>query len=229
MEAKSVRKLIMLEIKKFQLQKYWKNVMIANMVAFVLLISMNFTEEKFADYQTAFAAVSVLVRAIFTIFTAVIISKLIIDEYRSGSIALMFMYPIQRKKIILSKLIIVAGFAFSSIFLSTIFVDGFYYLANSLLHLVPGQLTAEVIATSARDALVIAAVSAGISLIPLYFGMRKKSVPATIVTAVILVSLTSSTMGEQTAFSFMAIPTVLAIVGFAAAWLSFRNIEKADI
>ncbi|WP_026693104.1 ABC transporter permease [Peribacillus kribbensis] len=224
-----MRKLIMLEIKKFQLQKYWKNVMIANMVAFVLLISMNFTEEKFADYQTAFAAVSVLVRAIFTIFTAVIISKLIIDEYRSGSIALMFMYPIQRKKIILSKLIIVAGFAFSSIFLSTIFVDGFYYLANSLLHLVPGQLTAEVIATSARDALVIAAVSAGISLIPLYFGMRKKSVPATIVTAVILVSLTSSTMGEQTAFSFMAIPTVLAIVGFAAAWLSFRNIEKADI
>ncbi len=42
-----------------------------------------------------------MVRITFTIFTSVLIVKLIIDKYKNKSIAVMFTYPINRKKIYL--------------------------------------------------------------------------------------------------------------------------------
>ncbi|EKN66138.1 Na+-driven exporter or maturation protein [Neobacillus bataviensis LMG 21833] len=229
-----MRKLISLEIKKFKLYSYLKGVLITNFVIMGFLCLIYFGEKSdgniaFVSYESAFADFGSLIRAAFTIFASVLIARLFIEEYKSKSITLMFMYPIKRKKIMIAKLLIVAGFTFLTIFFSNILVGSAFYLADSFLHFVPKALTAKVL-TDGLIAMTLGAIaSAGMALIPLFFGMRKKSVPTTIVSAIILVSLTSSTSNDVTVFSFIAIPISLAVIGCLIAYFSIRNIEKVDV
>ena len=74
-----------------------------------------------------------------------------------------------------------------------------------------------------------ALASSGMGLIPLYFGMRKKSVPATIVSAILIVSIVCSNNGGYSLSNIIAIPIALSIVGVFIAYLSIRNIEHVDV
>ncbi|ETI70902.1 ABC transporter permease [Neobacillus vireti] len=229
-----MRKLISLEIKKFKLYGYWKGIAIANLAIMALLCSIYFTgkgdgEIPSISYELVFIDFGSIIRATFTIFAATLIAKLIIDEYKNNSISLMFMYPIKRKQIMAAKLIIVACFTFLTICVSSLLIGSLFYLADSFFHFVPQALTAEVLRNGIIDMLLGAIASAGIALIPLYFGMLRKSVPATIVSSIILVSLTGSTTNGVSAFSYIAIPLVLAAIGCLIAYFSIRNIEKVDV
>jgi len=229
-----VRKLIRLEIKKFKLTSYIKTVFIANFVVLALLCILYFGDNAdgnnpFATYTSSFVTFGSLIQAIFTIFASVLIARLFVDEYKSNSISLMFMYPISRKKIMMAKLIIVAVFTFATIFLSNILIGAVFYAADAYLHFVPNPLTAPELAKGFVNMTLKAIASSGMGLIPLYFGMKKKSVPATIVTAIVLVSISSSTINGLDISTFMAVPIILAIVGCLIAFFSIQNIEKADV
>ncbi|CAH2716186.1 hypothetical protein BACCIP111895_03370 [Neobacillus rhizosphaerae] len=229
-----MRKLISLEIKKFKLFSYLKSVGIADLIIMGLLCVIYFAEKSegtfaYGSYESAFTMIGSIIRPTFIIFAAVLISRLIIDEYKSNSITLMFMYPINRKKVMISKLTIVACFTFLTIFLSNILLGSVFYLVDSYLHFVPEALTVEVLKDSLFSMTLEAVASAGMALIPLYFGMRKKSVPATIVSAIIMVSLTSSSTNGVNLFAYIAIPISLAAIGSLIAYYSFRNIEKVDV
>ncbi|MFF2449567.1 ABC transporter permease [Neobacillus sp. NPDC058068] len=229
-----MRKLISLEIKKYKLYCYWKGIAIANLAIMGLLCLIYFGDKSegnvpFPSYEVVFIDFGSIIRATFTIFGATLIAKLIIDEYKNNSISLMFMYPIKRKQIMSAKLIIVAGFTFLTICVSSLVVGSLFYLADFYLHFVPQALTAEVLWKGFTDMILGAIASAGITLIPLYFGMLKKSVPATIVSAIILVSITGSSNNGVSAFSYIAIPLVLGAIGCLIAYFSIRNIEKVDV
>ena len=71
--------------------------------------------------------------------------------------------------------------------------------------------------------------ASGIALIPLYFGMRKYSIPTTIISSIIIVSVTSSNSGNFTLNDIIIIPITLAIVGLGIAYLAIRNIERVDV
>ncbi len=229
-----MRKLISLEIKKFKLFSSWKSVTIANLVMMALLCMVYFVEKSegvndYESYGTAFVMFGSIIRPTFIIFAAVLISRLIIDEYKSKSITLLFMYPIKRKKIMVAKLIIVAVFTFSMVVLSNLLFGSVFYLVDSYFHITTKALTAEVLKAGLISMLISAVASAGIGLIPMFFGMKKKSVPATIVSAIVMVSLTNSTVENVNMYSFIVIPIALAMVGFLIAFFSFRNIENVDI
>jgi ABC-type transport system involved in multi-copper enzyme maturation permease subunit len=235
MEAESVRKLISLEIKKYKLFSYLKGVAIANLAIMGLLVLVYYGERvegivAYENYEMAFAVIGSIIRPVFIIFAAVLISRLIIDEYRSNSISLMFTYPISRKKIIISKLVIVASFTFLTMIFSNLLIGSVFYLVDSYFNFVPEELTTEVLTGALLTMTLEAIASAGMALIPLYFGMRKKSTVAPIVAAIVMVSLTNSTVdGGANMFSFIAVPIGLAIIGCAIAYFSFRNIEKVDV
>jgi hypothetical protein len=90
-------------------------------------------------------------------------------------------------------------------------------------------LTGQVLGENFLIMILSAIACAGTSLVPLYFGMRKKSVPATIVAAILLVSFTNSSSNTSSLVFTIAIPIVLTLVGGFIAYLSIRNVEKADI
>lgn len=229
-----VLKLIKLEIKKFKLINYWRGVVIANL-GFVAFLSMIYLLEKndgnipFENFEMATSISSSVIRATFIIFASVIIVKLIIDEYKNKSIEIMFTYPIKRKKIMTAKLMIVVVFTFITVMLSNLFIEGLIYFADVFFDILPGEISLHNISRNILTNFVGSLATAGLSLIPLLFGMRRKSAPATIVSSFFLVVLTSSISNNFTLFSVIAIPISLGLLGLIIGYLSIRNVERVDV
>ena len=227
-------KLIKLEINKFKLWSYWKAVVLCN-ISFIVFFSMIYFIEindgntPFESFDMAVSIIGAMVRTTFTIFASVIIVKLIIDEYKNKSIDVMFTYPIKRKKIFSAKLSIVLAFTFINVLFSTLLLEGLVYLAEVNYNILPGDIESEDITRNLLTAFMNSIATAGISLIPLLFGMHRKSAPATIVTSILISTILNSTSGDFTLFSIIAVPLSLGLFGLFIGYYSIRNIEKKDL
>lgn len=227
-------KLVLLEIKKFKLYDYWKGIVIAN-IGIAAFITLFFILEKsdieipFENFDTAMLISNSFIRATFLIFAAVLIVKIIIDEYKNGSITIMFTYPISRKKILGAKLFVIVSFTFVNVMISSLMMEGGILIADRLFNIIPEVIEKEAIVDNIMKSFLGAIASAGLSLIPLYFGLRKKSSAATIVSAIILVALVNSTSENFSVFSIIAIPLSLSLIGLLIGYGSIRKIEYKDI
>lgn len=227
-------KLMKLEMKKFKVAGYIKGAIIANLVIIGIMIAGILISKSEGDlilnnYNFAFQMVDSSVKATFIIFASVLLSKLIIEEYKNGTMTLLFMYPINRKKLIVAKLIIVLIFTFVAIFLSNIFIDGILIAINSFTNFIPDEITKEILSNSIISINTSAVTSAFMSLIPLYFGMRKKSVPTTIISSILIVTVMCSNANGFSLSSIVIIPIIFSFVGAFIAYLSIRNIEHVDV
>lgn len=227
-------KLIKLEIKKFKLAGYMKTVMFINLGIMIAVCGIYFAEKSeggtsFDSYTHSFEMIGIIVRAAFIVFASVLISKLIIEEYRNNTISILFTYPINRKRIMMAKILLITGFTFVNIVLSSIFIGSIFFLADFGMNIVPDQLTSGTLTESILKMTLTAVAAAGMALVPLYFGMKKKSVPVTIVTSILLISLSNTNIDDFTLSKILAIPFGLGAIGLLVAYFSIRNINHVDI
>jgi ABC-type transport system involved in multi-copper enzyme maturation permease subunit len=223
-----------LEMKKFKLVSYLKgaviaNIIIAGMFIAVLFISKSEGEIAFGSYPEALRVIDSMIRATFIVFAATLLSKLIIGEFKNKTITLLFLYPINRKKLIAAKLALVILFTFGSIVISNLFVAAVFSFMANQFNLLPGALTLGMIAQHTPAVLMNAIAASGMCLIPLYFGMKKYSVPTTIISSILIVLLVSSNSGNFSLNDIIIVPISLAILGISIAYFAIRNIEKADL
>ncbi|EJP88375.1 ABC transporter permease [Bacillus cereus] len=227
-------RLMKLELRKFKLGWYVQRAVIANIVILALLIFVSIVAQiegdpKIRDPQIILSMASALVRATFIIFGGVLIAKLIIDEYKSKTILLMFSYPINRKKMMASKLAITATLTFITVILSNILVVGIFFGIDSYFSILPNSFTVDQLIQEGINLIPLAIATAGISLIPLYFGMRKRSVPATIVSSIIVVLIAINNPPIFPIATFLPLQFTFAAIGVAIAYYGIKNIEKEDI
>ena len=223
-----------LEMKKYKLGSYVKGAVIANFVIVGLILLITFIskvegEPEFESYSFALSIIDSFVRATFIIFAATLIAKLIIGEFKNKTITTLFMYPINRKKLIAAKLAIVILFTFSAIIISNVVVTGIFYLISEGFQLVPDNLTVTLITQQASSVFMNAVAASGMSLIPLYFGMKKNSIPATIISSILIVMIVTQNTGSFSLNDIIVIPISLALIGVCVAYFSIRNIEKIDL
>lgn len=226
-------KLIQLEIKKQKLGWYVRGAVIAIIIVSFFMWLMPYAEDEgkiaFASYAEALSMAGLIVRAVFTVFASVLLSRFIIDEYRNKTVSVMFTYPVERKKLIMAKLLLILSLTFITMFVGTFVVVLAFLAINSNFHFLPGKPDGSVLLHTGIQLFIQTLSSAGISLIPLYFGMRKKSVSATIVSSVIIIVLLSANSPGYSLSSNVIIPLIFGVIGFAIAYLSLRNIDKTDI
>ncbi|MGG2018237.1 ABC transporter permease [Bacillus sp. S10(2024)] len=221
--------LIRLELVKFKLWPVIKGAFIALLVmlGFVTLIML---DGEFKSYDDAFRFIDIFVKATFMIFGASLIAKFIIQEFKEKTMTVMFMYPINRKKMMIAKLFIIMIFTFLSIVICDIVIFSFFYGLNVYYSVITEPLTMTILLPNASKLLMNAIAATGISLIPLYFGMKKYSVRTTIVSAVIIMSLlTSSLSGHYSLYDIILVPITLACVGLLIAYMTVRKIEQVDL
>ncbi|WP_305453317.1 ABC transporter permease [Bacillus mycoides] len=226
--------LMKLELKKFKLGWYVRGAIIANIAILALMIFTSIVAQvegdpEIRDPQMMLLTASTLVRATFIIFGGVLIAKLIIDEYKSKTILLMFSYPINRKKMMVSKLAITATLTFITVILSNILVVGIFFGIDSYFSILPNSFTVDQLIQEGINLIPLAIATAGISLIPLYFGMRKRSVPATIVSSIIVVLIAINNPPIFPIATFLPLQFTFAAIGVAIAYYGIKNIEKEDI
>ncbi|QWU16283.1 ABC-2 family transporter protein [Paenibacillus sophorae] len=225
-----MRKLISLEIRKHKLAGMLKGVLIANLAILAFMILVVFIDgSEFTTYPEVFEGLYISIRGTFIIYASALLSRLIIDEYKNNSITLLFTYPISRMKLMYAKLIIVLLFTFVNIVVSNIVLGVIIVGINSFVNAIPGEITADLLISELIKTGASAIYAAGIGLIPLYVGMRKKSVPATIVSAVLIVSLISSGFGEFRLGDLALVSVALGLLGIAIAYQSIRRVEQDDV
>ena len=111
-------KLMKLEWKKHQLSSYFKSVAICIIAIFAVVNLMALGGKDrgrwaiITDFTQQMVLINTVIRITFIIFSSVILSRLIIDEYKNKTIQLSFMYPLQRKMLMRAKLTIVFCFLF---------------------------------------------------------------------------------------------------------------------
>lgn len=226
--------LMRLEMKKFQLGSsirgaFIANLIIAGMFVAILFISKAEGEIAFNNYSEALGAIDSIVRATFIIFAATLIAKLIIGEFKNKTITTLFLYPIHRKKLIAAKLAIIVLITLGSIVVSNVFVTAIFGFMSSRFNLIPDTLTVATLVQHTPAMLMNAIAASGMCLIPLYFGMKKYSVPTTIISSILIVIVVSSNTGDFSLNDIIIIPISLAIIGISVAYFAIRNIEKLDV
>lgn len=100
--------LIRIELRKMKMGWYIRGALIANVIimGFMWLISYSEKADGGVSFQStdeAFLIIGTFVRAVFIVFGAVLIVKLVISEYKNKTILVMFTYPISRKKLLTAK------------------------------------------------------------------------------------------------------------------------------
>ncbi|HDR7792249.1 TPA: ABC transporter permease [Bacillus luti] len=227
-------RLMKLEWKKFKFGWYVRGAVIANIIILALLISVSFIAQiegdpEIKDPQTILLMASTLVRATFIIFGSVLIARLIIGEYKNKTILLMFSYPINRKKMMIGKLALTAIVTFITVIVSNILVVGVFFGIDSYFSILPNSFTVDQLIQEGINLVPLAIATAGISLTPLYFGMRKHSVPTTIVSSLIIVSIAINNNSLFSTATFIPLQLAFAAIGVAAAYYGIKNIEREDV
>ncbi|MBL4930354.1 ABC transporter permease [Clostridium paridis] len=222
-------KLMKLELKKFRIGV--KGAVIANLImlaAIVMTVFVSQDSKEFSSYSLVFELTGLTVRAVFIIFSSSIIAKLIVGEYNNKTINLMFMYPINRMKIMLSKILLIVIFAFVAMLTSNIFLNVSIYIINSFTHILNDTLTSDMISKTLINCVLYSFIFAFVSLIPVFVGMRRRTTGSTIITSVIVTSILSNGSNSPLS-SIILIPIIFAMLGVIGTYMAIRNIENVDV
>ncbi|MED0947728.1 ABC transporter permease [Bacillus mobilis] len=228
-------KLMKLEWKKHKLSSYCKGVAICIIAIFAAVSVMGLGakgegDAALTDFTKYMILANLFIRMTFLIFSAVILSRLVIDEYKNKTMQLLFMYPLQRKKLMGAKLTIVFSFCFVSMIIATFSISLLIFFMSPMMGLFETPMTMGEIIATVPATFISAFMISGISLIPLFFGMRKKSAPTTITSAVIIGMLVNSNYGNGVSFyDYIVIPITLCLLGIFISYLSYRKIDKIDV
>ncbi|WYP26010.1 ABC transporter permease [Alkalihalobacillus sp. FSL W8-0930] len=228
--------LMKLELKKHPIAWFIKGSILANVLIVSMLILLIYVEQLEGEvvYRTAsdfYMTSGILIRATFIVFAAVLISKLVIDEFKNRTSLVLFSYPINRKSLMIAKILLIFALTLSAMVISTLVVVGSFIGLNELFgfadHL---NLTSQSIWPELLSMMLFNIVAAGTSLVPVYFGMRKHSVPATIVSSLIIILITNSSLGtEFSLINLLYLPAILAAVAVIIVMQTVQKVDRMDL
>lgn len=185
----------------------------------------------FTNYTTVIGLYSVVNMAVFCVFSCVIYTQFIIEAYKGKQLILLFSYPINRKKMLMAKLAVVAVMTSIFMLICNLIVFSIFSATESWMPILADtfSIAAALHALKVTLIMIIAAVS--LSIIATGIGFYTKSVPSTIVAGVILSSLYCNI-----AFHSLANDTVLliammiaAMAGAATTIILMNQVNKLEV
>lgn len=226
--------LITLEMKKFKIQGFIKAAVITHLALLIFLqfvvIILKVENEPIEEIiEVSNVLINSMGTITFVIFASVMLGKIVIGEYSNKTINLMFMYPVSRKKIVISKLIIVSVFTFINIIISNILLTSLFIIINSVFNVFTWQPSLVSIITKVPTLLLNAILASGTALIPLYFGMKKKSVSTTIISGVLITAVMHSSNGTITISSILPITITAAVIGLLVGVGTLNKLDVEDV
>lgn len=225
-----MNKLISLEVKRNRLRPYHIAVLIGGftllafqyfMAAIPLIDPTEADIAMFSSYDFLFNLNHLVSMATFGILGAVMGSRFVIEEYSGAKAILLFSYPISRKKMMGAKLWLVFCYPVAAMLLCGIVIGGVFFFSESLFPLCVDHRTWKTIGWAFLSLLCHSLLTGAVALLSIWIGFLKKSIPVTIVTAVITATILCQVLSA--AFSFR--PMLFILLGVAAIFtmVAVRN------
>lgn len=189
------------------------------------LIQLELKRNNIRTYIIACAII-----AAFCVLSAVMHSKFIIEDYSGKRPVLLFSYPVGRIKVLLSKLSLVGLFTIISMVASNVLIFSVFWVTEKIIRLVKEEFTFPDMLQAINITLVMAFIAAIIGIVAVGIGFAKKSIPTTIVSAVLMASLmcnvvvnTTSNMAIMYAFG-----VVMLLVGIIFTGVLIKKINSME-
>jgi len=218
-----VKELVKIELKKMSLKKEIRNLVIANVVipivAFVPILA-----DGGAMVEYAYSLVSLIILATFIVWQAVLISALVVDEFKSKTMMQLFTYPVKRATLIIAKVglifVLVLAFSlFTNLIQHSLFAGLSLFITNFSYTLSIGDIL-RIVVTSVSSVML--------AMMTLTVGVWMKSTVAPVVTAFVLITV----MGNINGFSLannLVFMVMMGIVGVGCVMISINDIIKKDL
>ena len=218
-------KLMKLELQRINLHAYFVSVLIFGAVFtyFVAYVAQVEQETQFMNYGNILRLTGAISVILFSVLSATMYSRIIIGEYSGRRLALLFSYPVSRKKIFLSKVLIVFLFVFLSMLLCTAVSIAIFTVTESAAPIVSDVMTGSMIAEVCRTTVVSLIAVNAIGLISMRIGFIRKSVPAALISSFILAGVYGNIAvggAETPAVSLLAAGVSLIVIFVVIVTLS---------
>lgn len=204
----------------------------AGILSILLLLGIDptITAESFTNADEIMMFIEIMAVAAFVIYASVLLSNMIIEEFKSKTITVLFTTPVSRKQLLLAKVIVISLLTFVLFLVSIYLLSTIFSLLNNLYGILWFSFPINLVWENIVHLLVTGVAVAGMALIPLFFGMIKYSIPATITSSILIIAILSSSINSDgtNLFSFTAVPLALGIVGFIIAYLVISKAVKKD-
>ncbi|ACO86426.1 TPA: ABC transporter permease [Clostridium botulinum] len=229
-----MKHLIKLELERFPLKPHLLGVILANIIILALSVSVSSTfattsmqsiPSGLPPLQLSTVAIAkLLIKTTLIVWQSVLIATIIVEEYESKTIMLLYTYPINRKKMIAAKITLVCGIMLIFYLSSEVFQHIAIYIFSRYISFITYQLDNILI----QLVIIVSAILLG--LVPLYIGMIRKSTIATIVSSLIIVCITSNSQGSTAGLiSVPAVAITFGVIGLIFAALAIKKITTSDL
>lgn len=233
-------KLIKLEWEKYEIGKYIRNAAILIVLLVIFNYAMTFLgiandpDTGVPDMAISNMGVSTNVELLtditFLIFAAAMHATFIIGAYKNKTMNLMFLYPLNRKKIMAAKMLAVCIFCFAGIVIAKLACYGVSNLGFMMGQKASFPMDYNMLSVSFYIQLLIrSAATISISLLALLSGMIAKSSKVTVISSFLLIILMQGNVGGATLKDNLAVPIVLLAISVLAAILIVQRVEKKDV
>lgn len=233
-------KLIKLEWEKYEIGKYIRNAAILIVLLVIFNYAMTFLgiandpDTGVPDMAISNMGVSTNVELLtditFLIFAAAMHATFIIGAYKNKTMNLMFLYPLNRKKIMAAKMLAVCIFCFAGIVIAKLACYGVSNLGFMMGQKASFPMDYNMLSVSFYIQLLIrSAATISISLLALLIGMIAKSSKVTVISSFLLIILMQGNVGGATLKDNLAVPIVLLAISVLAAILIVQRVEKKDV
>ncbi|SBW00981.1 conserved membrane hypothetical protein [uncultured Eubacteriales bacterium] len=227
-----MNRLILLELKRNGLKSYHFAVVIITviMLSFLYLLAaipkLDPTEtdlNMFMTYHNLINLNNILCMVIFTIFSSVMYSRFVVEEYAGKRAMLLFSYPIDRKKILEAKICMVFSYTVIAMLLCGALVLGIFFTTESQFPLCADQMSIKTVIDGFLSLLCYSLLAGVWGIVALNFGFGKQSVSVTIIAAVIIATVMCQMMAITINISGAIVSLV---IGAIAAAITLSNLKK---
>ena len=136
----------------------------------------------------------------------------------------MFSYPLNRMKLIASKLIIIMVYTAISMAIGYICCSGYIVLVDRFFDMLEGTFQISMLQTWIPMAITTVVVCTVLSLWPFIIGMIRKSVPATIVTSLVVIVFRQLIISKNITYQESLLQILLvAFITFGVALFAFKK------
>lgn len=217
--------LMRMELKKIHFKKYiFFSALAIVLSMYFVFVSLYDTSEHVRTFENTFRTVELIFAFIFVIFFSVLNAAIVISEYNNKTILLMFTYPIDKKKMVTAKLLLITIFMAVSMLIGYAACSLFIIGIDKRFDLLDGEFSFTVLENLIYGTLATTIVFCCLGLWTFAVGMIKKSVSMTIVSSMIFIFLRQIVItageGHQESSSLVLITV---IVTAAALWYIFRK------
>lgn len=217
--------LMKLELKKTHFQNYLLIFVITVIMSmFFMAVSVHDSSGKTHTFAETFRVIEMVSAFVFIILFSVLNASVIISEYNSKTIWIMFAYPINRQKLILAKLLLITVLVAVMIIAGYAVCGSFLVYADKMYNWVEGDFQISTFRYMISRTFTTAIMFCILGLWTFVAGMWKKSVPVTIVSSVLFIyirqiAVASTETYEETVWMILA----AGILALAGIWYIFKK------